>query len=156
LNGDGCIRFDLKTTGGSSALAYIELNSSILDGNPEFPGWIRLRSSSSPARPRLKEGDEVTDEWGHGVSGARKKKGCRCSLRSNGLAQSKGRRGDQAVGPSEREFRPREKQADCWTTRPPGREGKFILFFSSFFSFYLFVCLFSNYLKRFKIPNKIK
>jgi hypothetical protein len=59
------------------------------------------------------EGDEVTDEWGHSVSGTRKKKGCRCSLRSDGPAQSKGRRGGQAVRLSEREFGPKGKQADC-------------------------------------------
>jgi hypothetical protein len=70
------------------------------------------------------EGDEVTDEWGHGASGTRKKKGCRCSLRSDGPAQSKGRRGGQAVGPCEREFGPRGKQADCWTTGPPDRNSK--------------------------------
>jgi hypothetical protein len=34
-NGGGRLRFDLKTKGGGSALAYIELGHLNLDGNPE-------------------------------------------------------------------------------------------------------------------------
>jgi hypothetical protein len=84
----------------------------------------------------MEEGDAAAT-WDPLVSDRKREEGAAAA--AHGPAQARARKGKLGLD----------------LAGPPGRKGEKVSLFYFFF-FLFFICLFSNYLKRFKIPKQIK